>query len=480
VTDINRDRAKITNKGRVLTEDVAISNGRHEPSSQASADETDAGARGRPSALEWVIAVAVAVIQQGAFTAVPALLTGESLTQMAQPTSKTSALPQTVSVALAGLAVGILCLVHRRLVISVARRNSAFVLLGIIIVASSLWSIHPGISFWHSGSYFLMMLIVAYLSGRFSMDDLMQVLSFSFALSAIGSFLFVAAYPQYGIMPDEQTGVPFWRGTFLHKNLLGWAMMIGVFVNSYIFANSARRSRLHLVLLIGCFVLVVLSGSGTAFVCSLWYLMGTCIYLLWTRARRIALGIFPGLAALGLMALIIVFSGDYDAGFALIGKDATLTGRTNIWAEVPKLIAERPLLGWGYDATWQPDDDYAVYAWNDAHWGAGGSHNSYLEVALQLGLIGALTTLAVIAIALWRSMCCLFAGLHRLGAFALLFFLGIMGAAMTEGTLATMSIEWFAFNLFSFRCGLEIAQFKAQSEEEAAPTGSILSRAKPT
>ena len=47
---------------------------------------------------------------------------------------------------------------------------------------------------------------------------------------------------------------------------------------------------------------------------------------------------------------------DSESALGIIGKDATLTGRVDLWQQVLKLVDEKPVLGWGYRAMWQPDD----------------------------------------------------------------------------------------------------------------------------
>ena len=75
----------------------------------------------------------------------------------------------------------------------------------------------------------------------------------------------------------------------------------------------------------------------------------------------------------------------------LIGKDITLTGRTDFWPQVIEAILKRPIAGYGYEGFWQP--------WRDAENPAtaiinpGGfipqhSHNGFLDLGLGLGMIG--------------------------------------------------------------------------------------------
>lgn len=114
-------------------------------------------------------------------------------------------------------------------------------------------------------------------------------------------------------------------------------------------------------------------------------------------ARRVAIG--TGLVAVvaASAVLAVVFRGPL---LALAGRSADLTNRLDIWAAVADLAAERPVAGWGWISYWAPwvapFDDLAVIkgvTYLQAH-------NAWLDVFLQLGILGlvivgllALTTL---------------------------------------------------------------------------------------
>jgi len=475
VAGFNRDGADLAKDRRAFIGDRGASTGRDNPSSRRTADP-EAGGYVPPSPLEWMIAVFAVVIQQAAFVWVPLLLAGGPISDVGEVPNPYN----TVTISLSGLAVGILCFIHYRKIVPLIWQNPASILLVIIIIASSLWSIHPELTFRRSNNYIVTMLTAVYLSGRFATGEAIKVLSWGLALSAIGSFLFVVVYPGYGIMQDTPDLAGNWRGVFIHKNQLGWVMAVGVFVECYILASAPPHRGRHLALLIAFFVLVAFSRSTTALLSSVFYLSGAGIYLLWARARAIAPIISVALALLGLTTLV-AFWDDPGAALAWLGKDATLTGRAELWAEVPNLIAERPLLGWGYEATWQPNDNATIYIWNILGWDPPSAHNALLEVTLQLGLTGLVVVLAVIAVALWRSIGCFSAGLHHLGAFSLLFFLVTIYSGVTEAVLAqNQSIPWVAFNILSLSCGLEVAQVKAHHKQKQERIGTtILSRTEP-
>jgi len=96
-----------------------------------------------------------------------------------------------------------------------------------------------------------------------------------------------------------------------------------------------------------------------------------------------------------------------DAFFALLGKDATLTGRTKIWAAVIRLINERPWLGYGYQAVWTDTSLWGPLTRiiKEAGFKPDHAHNSWLEQWLGMGLLGlgawALYYLSTVCRAIW-------------------------------------------------------------------------------
>lgn len=75
---------------------------------------------------------------------------------------------------------------------------------------------------------------------------------------------------------------------------------------------------------------------------------------------------------------------------ALFGRDMTLTGRTDIWQSIIRLIQERPLLGYGYRSIWLDPNGPPVSIKTDSGFRPVESHNGILELGLDLGIVGIL------------------------------------------------------------------------------------------
>jgi O-antigen ligase len=79
-----------------------------------------------------------------------------------------------------------------------------------------------------------------------------------------------------------------------------------------------------------------------------------------------------------------------DLLVAALGRDLTLTGRTDIWEAAAPAVAAQPWLGYGYYAFWLPENGPAYWVREAVAWQVASAHSSWLELALGMGRIGVL------------------------------------------------------------------------------------------
>lgn len=406
-----------------------------------------------PSAIDWLLVVAALVVQQGAFVSLPLVIAGDSLRgSVVNPFN-------TVAIAISLLFIGVACVLRGRQIAALASQNLSSVAFLLLILMSAAWSIHPDLTVRRGTGYVLTMLVAGYLCVRFEVDDRMRALSASFAISAIASLLFVAVFPQYGVSTRELAGA--WRGVFPHKNVLGSVMAVAGFVELYLLVRCNGRAGFRWALLSAYLVLVALSRSATAWLLASLYLGGAGLYLLWKR-NRLGAAVATMSCILVLVAAVLVLWNDPSPAFRLLGKDMTLTGRTELWEVVLELIRERPWLGWGYHAMWVVNDPTTTFADKvTGEWGVTGSHNAFLEISLQLGLVGTSLMLVVVGVALWRALRFCGVGVLPFGWFCLIYLVGAILSAQVGETLGqNQVIDWLVLNVLSFSCGLELASLK--------------------
>jgi O-antigen ligase len=93
-------------------------------------------------------------------------------------------------------------------------------------------------------------------------------------------------------------------------------------------------------------------------------------------------------------AAVVFFNASPDTLKAL-GRDPTLTDRTEVWGLLLSLV-RNPLLGTGFESFWLGERIQKI--WTAYWWHPNQAHNGYLEVYLSLGWIG-VTLLVVVLIA---------------------------------------------------------------------------------
>jgi O-antigen ligase len=74
----------------------------------------------------------------------------------------------------------------------------------------------------------------------------------------------------------------------------------------------------------------------------------------------------------------------------LLGRDSTMTGRTDIWQAVLQAVLKRPLLGYGFAAFWLSLRGESANIILALRWAVPAAHNGFLEIWLQLGACGLL------------------------------------------------------------------------------------------
>lgn len=99
-----------------------------------------------------------------------------------------------------------------------------------------------------------------------------------------------------------------------------------------------------------------------------------------------------------------------DFTFNVLKKDATLTGRTILWARADDLIRDRPVLGHGFRAAWLSKrvESIGLSRWANQPDARGFHfHDTYREMAVDLGYVGAFifaSGLVLVGLALgWKA-----------------------------------------------------------------------------
>lgn len=261
-------------------------------------------------------------------------------------------------------------------------------------ILSCVWSQSPWLSVRHAVPFALVTVFAVSTVEVYAMDRLLELLTVAFAILAIWSMVLAVGFPAIGL--DASSGhTADWQGAFSQKNACGRAMVFALATLLATRIGGAARVCLGLMF-VG---VLAMSGSRGAWV------IAAVLLLLFASLRAMQRGTSE-VRLLGCMAMaacataaIAYVALNFAVLAPMLGRDATLTGRTAIWHQVWLAIVERPLCGYGFSAYWQGTSGAC---WNVVvalgfvlfH-----AHNGFLEILLEVGAVG----LLVIAASLLRG-----------------------------------------------------------------------------
>src|SRR5262249_31446152 len=108
--------------------------------------------------------------------------------------------------------------------------------------------------------------------------------------------------------------------------------------------------------------------------------------------------------AVGVIAIAGIVLLAPDLIVAALGRDLTLTGRTEIWDASARFVAAQPWLGYGYYAVLLPENGPAYWVRGAVAWQVASAHSSWLEMALGLGRVGVMLFALQLAATLRRGV----------------------------------------------------------------------------
>jgi exopolysaccharide production protein ExoQ len=123
-----------------------------------------------------------------------------------------------------------------------------------------------------------------------------------------------------------------------------------------------------------------------------------------------------------------------DLFFSAVGKEPTLTGRTGLWEALERQIAKQPLTGYGYGAFWQGKAGPAEIVRKEIQWAAHNADNAWMELKVQLGLVGMWLMIATLAAYVAAALTRLWKGPEAYWAILFVILVGIF--SISESMLA--------------------------------------------
>ena len=350
------------------------------------------------------------------------------------------------------LIIALVVLFRRRKTMTVLRSNLPILLFFFYCALSAVWSDHPDLSLkrWVKAIGDLVMALIV-LTDEDSLAAMKQLFKQVGFLVIPLSILFIRFYSDLGRVYNPWDGGLTYTGVTTNKNQLGMICLIFGLAAAWRILEvlmAKRWARTWGTLIANGVIvatglwLIRAADSMTPFAC--FALAGGVMVL--CSLRSVAskpLVIHLLVVSVLAVAFSALFLGIGSGLVQNLGRDSTLTGRTDIWNLVLPMTPSA-WLGAGYESFWTGDRLQKIWSvyWNHPNQ----AHNGYIEIYLNLGWIG-VTLLAIVIITAYRKLVVAVRRRSDAATLRIAYFIVAVAYNFTEAAFKMTNPVWIVFLL---------------------------------
>jgi O-antigen ligase len=307
--------------------------------------------------------------------------------------------------------IAVLILCRRKIEWSLITKDNFWLILLFLYLGSTiLWSNFQFVSFkrWMRLSGVIPIALVV-LTERSPLKALESALRRCTYVLIPFSLLLIKYFPNFAVEYSPE-GKKMWEGVASQKNGLGVICALSAFLIIWTFLRDWRmgsflKKKSHafaegLVLAIALYLLGGFRGAYSATATG-FLIIGVASLLLLYRMKSKARQISTFLVFMVAGGLLCLTFADSLAPIvtSFFHRDASFTGRSDIWRMVIDVASRNPLLGVGYGGYWglQDGEIFSTLLVREAHSG-------YLDVYLEVGIVGIVLLLAFLLSYHYRAL----------------------------------------------------------------------------
>jgi exopolysaccharide production protein ExoQ len=294
--------------------------------------------------------------------------------------------------------ISILTLIPKRdELISIIKREKYFFVFLIWCLITVVWSEYSFVSLKRYIQYFTTVSVaLSILIYSKNSEETIKFFYYILGLYVIISLATIVAIPG----AKDRFGI--WRGIAPHKNVLGQASLIAIIFWVYLFkSDSLKIKSIAVALILMTLTILVGSKSSTALFAFIILLLFSTTFITDKFFEPIGIGrtvssLMIFIAIVLFVSFIVLMPEVIASLLGGTGKDLTLTGRVDLWADIWLETKKHLFLGTGFQGFWVIDSSkleklYEIYSWLPIQ-----AHNGYLDIINELGIIGSTLFLLIL------------------------------------------------------------------------------------
>jgi len=326
-------------------------------------------------------------------------------------------------------------------------RNPGFSVYCLLPITSTLWSLVPEITLKAGIAFTGFTIFSFYLGARYEWPELSVLLRWGYTSIGMVSFL---------LKPNVAKE---FAGLTRHKNAFGSLMVVSTALWYLHYSQSAKTHKerwIALGFMLFSFYLVRASSSGGCLVNSLMLIVVVSSLSFLSRLKfQWAFTCIVGFTVLGIISSVYIIDNLESIVVGGLGKDLTLTGRTEFWPQLIEAANQRPWFGYGLEGFFQQaelgEQTPAYFIYTDNGFNPKTAHNGAISILLSFGYPGLILILASLSTNLLLAVRQLSRSPLSQAGIPIIYLVFIIMNNLTESTLGEMGDAWLGYVLLTVR-----------------------------
>ena len=274
---------------------------------------------------------------------------------------------------------------RRRYLLPVMRDILPYLLIIGLCALSTLWSEYPLPTIRRSVTLSSCVFFGAYCYVQFGLKGTLELMGRATIIVSIISLAAFYLMPSVG-HETAQGYESAMRGVFAQKNQMAQTMLLASTWYIYRLVDNPKSVVKPLLCLLLLYVCLFLNQSATSLVIAMIAASAGAIF--WSEAnwRRRMLVVY--LLIVGFIFAAAFAFIDTAQLLAVLNRDPSFTGRFPLWGYSLEAALDRPWLGYGFSGFWNEDSPAVQTIWAALDWKAPSAHNGYIDILLQIGVVG--------------------------------------------------------------------------------------------
>lgn len=278
--------------------------------------------------------------------------------------------------------------------LSIKKRHLPIIIFAVTIFAESMIvTNYPGLQIISCTRLCITIAFALLLADRICTEDILELFYKAQIVFLILTTVYAVIDPS-GAFQDTTVVTHAFTGLFTTKNNCASELACGIIITTVLLKIQSDRGEklekikivvlgIHLVLLVSCL------ATGPIF-----YMLVPVIYIIFFSRKRINPTLFMWGVSLGFLFVSLTILPLFAKILDFLGKDITLTGRTNMWSQVIEVMTStHTMTGFGYAMFWRDPSAYGLIHAGFSQYSflgnmTSGAHNMIMDLLLNIGIIG--------------------------------------------------------------------------------------------